>query len=174
MSKLQRHELFPRLQWIGAAIVFGSGLSACRTLEKEVPLVPGAINQPTFALIDADADGKISPTEMAAYKHEEGLAEVDLDGDKRVSAEEWKAARPTSSVDDGTFAKFDLNGDGFLSKEEAVTHLAHRADYRAAFGKMDTNGDGHLHWEQYAAGDAASLNVTFFSPAAGSATAAGQ
>ncbi len=144
-------------------------LSGCRTIETGTPANPAAIDQPTFALIDRNADGKVSPAEMAAYKHEEGLAEVDLDGDKRVSPVEWKAARPSAPQDDGTFAKLDLNKDGFLSEEEAVAHITAQPAYMAAFKKMDANSDGHLHWEEYAAGDAASLNISL---ASGSTAAA--
>jgi hypothetical protein len=150
---------------------FTAGLAAlslfggCRTIQPDAPANPAAINQPTFALIDANADGKVSPAEMAAFKHEEGLAEVDLDNDKRVSLVEWKAARPSATSDDGTFARLDLNKDGFLSEEEAVAHITTQTAYQAAFKKMDANGDGHLHWEEYAAGDAASLNVTLTSGA---------
>jgi hypothetical protein len=112
---------------------------------------------------------RFRPPKWPSYKHEEGLAEVDLDNDKRVSLVEWKAARPSATSDDGTFARLDLNKDGFISEEEAVTHITGQAAYQAAFKKMDANGDGHLHWEEYAAGDAASLNVTLTS---GGATAA--
>lgn len=135
-------------------------LAGCRTLQTETPANPAAIDQPTFALIDRNADGKVSPAEMAAYKHEEGLAEVDLDGDKRVSPAEWKAARPSATDEEGAFTKLDLNKDGFLSEEEAVVHITSQPAYQAAFKKMDANGDGHLHWEEYAAGDPASLNIT--------------
>lgn len=148
------------------------GLAGCRTLQTETPANPAAIDQPTFALIDRNADGKVSPAEMAAYKHEEGLAEVDLDGDKRVSPAEWKAARPSTAGDDGVFAKLDLNKDGFLSEEEAVAHITGQPAYVAAFKKMDANGDGHLHWEEYAAGDPASLNVTLTSGGSGDRAAA--
>lgn len=154
---------------VSLACSFAAGLAAvlllagCRTIQPDPPANPAAIDQPTFALIDANADGKVSSAEMAAYKHEEGLAEVDLDNDKRVSLVEWKAARPSATSDDGTFAKLDLNKDGFISEEEAVTHITAQTTYQAAFKKMDANGDGHIHWEEYAAGDAASLNVTLTS-----------
>lgn len=150
----------------------GSSLPSCRTLENGPPPVVGAINQPAFALIDADGDGKVSPAEMARHKHEEGLAELDLDNDKRVSLAEWKAARPLSPSDEVLFTRLDLNRDGYLDEAEAVAHITAQAGYRTAFGKMDTNRDGHLHWEEYAAGDAASLNVTLVpvKPASGSLT----
>lgn len=154
--------LFPICSFAAGLAVI-SLFAGCRTIQPEPPANPAAIDQPTFALIDANADGKVSPAEMASFKHEEGLAEVDLDNDKRASLVEWKAARPSATTDDGIFAKLDLNKDGFISEEEAVTHITAQSAYQAAFKKMDANGDGFLHWEEYAAGDAASLNVTLIS-----------
>ena len=147
-------------------------LSSCRTLERDPPVALGAIDQPTFALIDVDGDGRVSPSEMAKYKHAEGLAEIDLDNDKRVSLSEWKTVRPVSPSEEALFARLDLNRDGYLDESEAVAHITAQEGYRAAFQKMDANGDGHLHWEEYAAGDASSLNVTLVpaKPATGSLT----
>jgi hypothetical protein len=143
------------------------GLVACRTIEPDPEVPASGIDQPTFALIDTDADGKVSPKEMAAHKHQEGLAEVDLDNDKRISAAEWKAARPSAPANDPAFTRLDLNQDGFLSEEEAVAELVAQPAYQNAFKAMDRNRDGHLHWEEYAAGDGASLDLTHFGPAPG-------
>lgn len=148
-----------------AACCLALGLAACRTLETDTKPPATGIDQPTFALIDTDADGKVSPKEMAAYKHQEGLAEVDLDNDKRISVAEWKAARPSAPANDPTFARLDLNHDGFLSEDEAVTELVAQTAYQNAFKAMDRNRDGHLHWEEYAAGDGTSLDLTLFGPA---------
>lgn len=152
---------FGRYSWLLAL-----GLAACRTLGPEPePESSVAIDQPTFALIDTDGDGKVSPREMAAHKHQEGLAEVDLDNDKRISAAEWRAARPSAPATDPVFTRLDLNRDGFLSEDEAVTGLVAQTAYQNAFKTMDRNGDGQLHWEEYAAGNEASLELTLFSSA---------
>jgi len=145
------------------AVFIAALLPACRTLENEAPVVPGAIDPTTFALMDADGDGKVSPAEMATYKHEEGLAEVDLDNDKRISPAEWKSARPSAPPNEDAFTKLDLNRDGFLAKDEAVTYITAQGVFRDAFKKMDANADGFLVREEYSAGDATSLDVTFFS-----------
>lgn len=134
-------------------------LPACRTLEPEIPTVAGAIDQATFARIDRSGEGKVSPAEMAAYKHEEGLAEIDFDNDRRISLAEWKAARPSDPPDDALFHRIDKDGDGYISEDEAVAHLLAQPAFAEAFRAMDADGDGHLVWEEYAAGDASTLDV---------------
>ncbi len=153
----------------GAALLSIALLPSCRTLEQEGPVVPGAIDQATFARIDKNADGRLSLAELAAHKHQEGLAEIDLDDDRRVSPAEWAAARPSQPVDDGLFDSLDLNRDGYLSEDEAVAHITKFAPFVDAFRAMDRDGDGQLTWEEYEAGDAAALNVTLIgaSPSAG-------
>lgn len=144
--------------------------SSCRTLETD-KVATGAIDQPTFALIDLDGDGQVSPKEMATHKHREGLAEFDLDNDGRISAAEWKAARPSSTGE--AFVRLDRNGDGFLDEDEAVSFVAANPEFQMAFAKMDANGDGFLHWEEYASGEGASLDVTLFSVDGATDTAPG-
>lgn len=148
----------------GLALLSTTLLPACRTLDQKAIETPGMIDQATFALIDKNADGKVSPAEMAAYKHQEGLAEIDLDNDKRVSRPEWSAARPSQPVDDGLFDSLDLNRDGFLSEDEAVVHISQHPAFAAAFKAMDRDGDGQLTWEEYEAGNPDSLNVTLIGP----------
>lgn len=144
---------------LAAALATAMLAPACKTLDNDAEAPTGLIDQATFAVIDTDADGKVSLREMAVHKHREGLAELDLDNDKRISAEEWKAARPAAS-DDGTFARLDRNGDRFITEEEAVADLTEQQAFKEAFARMDLDRDGKLTWEEYAAGDASSLDVT--------------
>ena len=144
------------------AAAFVVVLSSCKTMQNE-PEEAGLIDQPTFALIDLDGDGKVSPAEMAKHKHQEGLAEFDLDNDKQISTAEWTAAKPSTAANDQGFTRLDLNKDGKLNEDEAVLSITGHDSYRDAFKKMDVNGDGYLHWEEYVKGDPASLNVTLFS-----------
>ena len=52
-----------------------------------------------------------------------------------------------------------------MTEEEAVLSITEVPAFREGFSRMDRNGDGYLHWEEYAAGDGTSLNVTLFSDA---------
>lgn len=147
---------------LAVTAVVAALLPACKTLESQ-PEEAALIDQPTFALIDLDNDGKVSPAEMAKHKHQEGLAEFDLDNDRQISTAEWTAAKPSSAASSESFTRLDLNKDGKLTEDEAVLSITGHAPYREAFKKMDANGDGHLHWEEYLHGDSESLNVTLFS-----------
>jgi Ca2+-binding EF-hand superfamily protein len=154
--------IFKALASLVAALPFFFLLSSCRTIEP-APEESGLIDQSTFALIDLDGDGKVSPVEMAKFKHREGLAEFDLDNDKEISLAEWKAAKPSAPDAAAGFHRLDRDASGKVTEDEAVLSIIEFSNYRDGFHLMDTNGDGHLHWEEYAAGDGASLDVTLFS-----------
>lgn len=152
-----------RVSLLGGAIL-SVFFSSCRTIESE-PEEPGVMDQATFALADLDGDGKVSQQEMAKFKHREGLAEFDLDNNQRISLSEWQAAKPSAPDTAEMFHHLDRDGDGEITEAEAVVSILESAPFVEAFRLMDTNGDGYLHWEEYLAGDAASLNVTLFSEA---------
>lgn len=145
-----------------ALLVPASFLPACKTLETNtVPM--SSIDQATFALIDLDRDGKVSQTEMAKHKHQEGISEFDLDNDGKISAMEWTAAKPSDTAAAEHFKILDINLDGKIAEDEAVLYIGDQLSFREAFKKMDANGDRHLHWEEYTKGDTESLNITLFS-----------
>ncbi|NLT70496.1 MAG: hypothetical protein GXX91_07350 [Verrucomicrobiaceae bacterium] len=152
-----------RVSLLGGAIL-SVLFSSCRTIEPE-PEEPGVMDQATFALADLDGDGKVSQQEMAKFKHREGLAEFDLDSNQQISLSEWQAAKPSAPDTAEIFHRLDRDGDGEITEDEAVESILESAPFVEGFRLMDTNGDGHLHWEEYLAGDGASLNATLFSGA---------
>lgn len=146
---------------LGGAFLFVF-FSACRTIEPDLE-EPVVMDQATFALIDLDGDGKVSQQEMAKFKHQEGLAEFDLDNNNKISLAEWKAAKPSAPDSAEIFHRLDRDGDGQVTEAEAEVSIMESPAFSEGFRRMDTNGDEHLHWEEYNAGDGASLNVTLFS-----------
>jgi Ca2+-binding EF-hand superfamily protein len=108
-----------------------------------------------FALMDGDADGRITTDEHATGASRM-FATMDADGDARVTAAEMDAAQATlggdarmSSAD--KIAVVDGDGDGILSREE------HAAGALAMFGRMDADGDGALTRTELAAGHDAAM-----------------
>lgn len=141
-------------------------LGGCRSVAPETSMAP-MLDQAAFAGVDSDASGGLSLRELALYKHREGLAEVDLDNDQRISLQEWKTARPHATDSETAFARIDRDGDGHISDQEAADYITAVPTFRDAFAKMDANHDQALIWEEYAAGDAASLEISLFpAPAA--------
>lgn len=124
----------------------------------------GVMDQASFAHVDIDGDGRVSLNDLAKYKHREGLAEVDTDGDKTISIAEWKAAKPSDTANDEQFRRLDKNDDKQIAEEEAVEFLLQHSTFPAAFKAMDRDADGFLLWEEYAAGDPSTLDVMLFAP----------
>lgn len=141
------------------------GLAACRSIEPDASPTP-LLDQAAFAKVDGDASGALSLRELAAHKHREGLAEVDLDNDQRISLHEWKTARPSATDSETAFGRIDLDKDGHISEAEATDCIAAVPGFREAFAKMDTDRDQQVTWEEYAADDAKSLEISLF-PAPG-------
>lgn len=139
-----------------------SVLSACRTLEEET-LTTAKMSQASFAVADADSDGKLTKTELAKHKHSEALAEFDLDNDGKISSAEWAAARPSAGENDPHFNSVDKNGDGSIAQDEAILFITEHVSYGNMFEDVDTNGDFNLHWEEIDAAEPSTLNVTLFS-----------
>lgn len=69
-----------------------------------------------------------------------GFAELDADGDGRITAEDFEARRAER------FAAFDTNGDGQVSRTEFEAEASARAAERAGaiFERLDVDGDGML------------------------------
>ncbi|XP_010053891.1 calmodulin-like protein 3 [Eucalyptus grandis] len=123
-----------------------------------------------FELIDADGDGKISPTELsrvlsglghvgAAAADEEArvmVKEIDRDGDGRVDLDEFLVA-VLSGDDDlmDAFLIFDANKDGLISAKELQRVLqgvrceASIEDCRRMIRGVDTDGDGFVNFEEF-------------------------
>lgn len=98
-----------------------------------------------FAALDADADGKITQTEMQAHRAAR-VAALDADADGRISLEELKAdhvRQATGRAEQRAtrmMAAMDADGDGALTAAEMMAGPG----AAGMFDRIDTDGDGAI------------------------------
>ena len=129
----------------------------------------GLANAPSFANFDKDANGKLTPAELAAGQQAQRQAspgggmgagagrgagmgagmnspafgDVDTNGDGCINAAEFSAGWGNRSAGGGnmmpSFADFDANKDGFLNEAELNAGRAQRITDQAADGRQLKN-----------------------------------
>jgi Ca2+-binding EF-hand superfamily protein len=103
--------------------------------------------RPGFEELDANADGLITPEEIAAHRQVRFDA-ADTDKDGLLSAEELEArmaARLTERVA-RMIGRKDTDGDGRLSRDELSARPA-----EAMFARADSDGDGAVSVDEFEA-----------------------
>lgn len=106
-----------------------------------------------FTKMDANADGKVSADEHAAFS-EAKFTEIDADGDKRITVTEMtsfftakgKTVEPGEATPADKIKKLDKNGDGILTFGE------NKSGSKAMFKKFDADRDGFLTKDELAKG----------------------
>ncbi len=88
---------------------------------------------------DRNADGELSERELALQDHREQLKIYDLNGDKKISEEEWKAANKEDRERNDKFFLVDKDEDGEIDEEEAVGFLMERISVGSTY--VDATGD---------------------------------
>lgn len=127
-----------------AAIVAGLTVTAANAAPGGK--MGGHGQMPSFAELDADGDGTLTPEELTAYK-DKRFAEADTDGDGALSAEELAAASQSRRAQ-AMVSRLDANGDGKLQAEEMRPS---REDGKTMFDRLDANDDGAISAEEFAA-----------------------
>ena len=88
---------------------------------------------------DRNEDGKLSDRELALQDHRRQLEIYDLNRDKKISEEEWKAANKEDRTRDDKFFLVDKDEDGEIDEEEAVGFLMDRISVASTY--VDATGD---------------------------------
>jgi hypothetical protein len=105
-------------------------------------LLAGCASSDRFARLDANRDGSASCDEFCAYLKQDVFTRVDVNGDAKVTRQEWKAVNP--GLDDARFRRADRNDDGSITRKEADAAFDREGSLRKLFGKIDADGRGGL------------------------------
>ncbi|MDD9729799.1 EF-hand domain-containing protein [Mameliella sp. AT18] len=137
--------------WITGAMVVAmgtAGVASAKGMEFGAHGPRGAFMQEMFAEIDADGDGKVTKEEIEAFKTARFEA-TDTDGDGKLSREEIAAARDARRVArmQTMVERLDQDGDGLLSADELAAGPARRAP-QDMFDRLDADDDGALTLEE--------------------------
>ena len=107
----------------------------------------GMMERPSFAELDADGSGEITPEEMVAQGAAR-FARMDADGDGKLTAAEIVAASNARAANraERMIERLDTDGDGAVSEDELQAARDARAERRHAkrFARIDSDGSGGL------------------------------
>ena len=91
----------------------------------------------------------ISQVHGAEHRHGPGFANLDTDGDGRLSAAEM-AQMPSRGgrSPEERFARLDADADGYLTQEEMHQARQRMREHRPKFAELDTDGYGQLSLDE--------------------------
>jgi Ca2+-binding EF-hand superfamily protein len=97
-------------------------------------------------LIDLDGDKRISYEEFVHSAAVQAMREMDTDKNGAISRGEVQASgpRPANGPVPLVFSKIDSNGDGQVDLDELKKPLADSPEMRKAFQDLDKDNDGYL------------------------------
>ncbi|MDF1657538.1 MAG: hypothetical protein P1U58_07990 [Verrucomicrobiales bacterium] len=92
---------------------------------------------------DRNDDGKLTEREVALHDHRAQLSIYDLNDDKKISNEEWKAANREKRERNEKFFLVDKNEDGQIDEDEAIRFVMERISLSSTYidAAKDENAD---------------------------------
>lgn len=134
--------------WIAGVLAVGLGAGVASVAVAN----QGGHDRPSFEMLDADKDGKLTQAELDAHKTQE-FAKADTNGDGMLSSEEMLARAKAQMGErmakriSGMIARVDTDKDGMLSASE----MQAMPRGKGMFDRMDADNDGTITAEEYTA-----------------------
>jgi len=127
-----------------AAMVVVGGVGSLHAESEMKNMRHGMGMQPSFEELDADADGKITPEEMAAqmqarFEGADGNGDGALSRDELIARMTERQAERIAAHADHMIERHDTDGDGMISPDEMKAGRDGRM-----FKRADTDGDGAI------------------------------
>lgn len=112
---------------------------------------------------DRDNDGELSERELALRDHRKQLEIYDLNDDKKISKEEWKAANSKDRKRAEKFFMIDKDEDGEIDEDEALRFLKERISIDSTYVDAKSEDSGKATEDKISDAAPSEVRFTLFS-----------
>ena len=112
---------------------------------------------------DRDSDGELSERELALQDHRKQLEIYDLNDDKKISREEWKAANSKDRKRAEKFFMIDKDEDGEIDEDEALRFLKERISIDSTYVDAKSEDSGKATEDKISDAAPSEVRFTLFS-----------
>jgi len=112
---------------------------------------------------DRNKDGDLSERELALQDHRKQLEIYDLNDDKKISKDEWKAANQKDQKRGEKFFLIDKDEDGEIDENEALGFLKDRISVESTYVDAKSEDSGNATEDKISDAAPSEVRVTLFS-----------
>ena len=112
---------------------------------------------------DRNKDGELSERELALQDHRKQLEMYDLNDDKKLSKDEWKAANAKDQKRAEKFFMIDKDEDGEIDEDEALRFLKERISIDSTYVDAKSEESGNAIKDKISDNAPSEVRFTLFS-----------
>lgn len=112
---------------------------------------------------DRNKDGELSERELALQDHRKQLEIYDLNDDKKISKDEWKAANQKDQKRAEKFFMIDKDEDGEIDEDEALQFLKERISVESTYVDAKSEESGNALEDKISENAPSEVRFTLFS-----------